>query len=72
MGEAEYPRTTVHKQQHKELIDQIISMLESLKSDELLMGDKLMTMLKEWLKTHILDYDKEFGLYYKTSTKISV
>lgn len=41
MGEAEYPRTTVHKQQHKELIDQIISMLESHKSRELVMGEKI-------------------------------
>ena len=43
MGEAEYPRTAIHKQQHKDLIDQIVSMLEALKSGELVMGEKLMT-----------------------------
>ena len=71
MNEAEYPRTAAHKQQHKELIDQIVSMLESLKTGKLIMGEKLMSMLKDWLITHILGYDKEFGLYYKTATKFT-
>ncbi len=71
MNEAEYPRITAHKQKHKDLIDQIVLMLESLKSGELVLGEKLMTMLKDWLITHILGYDKEFGLYYKTATKFT-
>ncbi len=71
MGEAEYPKTSTHKQQHKILVEEIVKMLEALKTGKLVVGEKLMTMLKDWLITHILGYDKEFGIYYKTSTKVS-
>ena len=67
MSSSSYPKLNEHFNQHKELVSQIVEMLEILKSGELIQNEKLTNILKDWLIQHILGYDKEFGQYYKNA-----
>lgn len=67
MAESSYPQLKEHIILHKEFIDQIVLMLEAMKTDSHKLGDKLITFLKDWLLQHILGHDKEFGAFYKMS-----
>ena len=67
MSSSHYPKLNEHFAQHKEFINQIVEMLETLKTGNLKLGEKLISILKDWLIQHILGSDKEFGMYYKIS-----
>lgn len=53
-----------HEAQHKVLIKQIVEMLNLLKNGELEIGEKLTSVLKNWLIKHVLHHDKIFAKHY--------
>lgn len=63
MEKAGYPELHLHKAQHKILINQVIEVLENLKSGKSNVSEDLFEFLKHWLIKHVLDHDKEFGYY---------
>ena len=63
MEMAGYTDIHLHKAQHKILINQIIQVLEQLKSGKTNVSISLFDFLKNWLLKHVLDHDKEFGYF---------
>ena len=58
-----YPALAEHKAQHKMLVKQIVKLLEDVKEGKTQVGDKLFDFLKHWIIRHVLDHDKQFGLF---------
>ena len=65
MSSANYPKLTEHTGQHKQFVEKIVLMLETIKEGVPNISDKLQLFLQEWLIKHILGYDKEFANFYK-------
>ncbi len=61
MQNASYRFTNEHKEQHKKLIDQIVKVLDRLKSGSINAVEDLAGLLKEWLLDHVIKEDKKFG-----------
>jgi hemerythrin len=61
-----YPVLTIHKSQHKVLINQIIKILEDYKSGKSNAADELLKVLQHWLIKHVLDHDHQYGNFLKS------
>lgn len=67
MAENNYPLISVHKSQHKLLINQIVEILENYKSGKTEITDNLLKVLQNWLIKHVLDHDQQYGKYLQKS-----
>lgn len=65
MNEKHYPLLSVHKSQHKVLINQIIKILEEYKLGKTNISDDLLKILQNWLIKHILDHDHQYGNFLR-------
>lgn len=65
MNETHYPLLSIHKSQHKVLINQVIKILEDYKSGKTNISDDLLKVLQNWLIKHILDHDHQYGNFLK-------
>lgn len=65
MTEKHYPLLSVHKSQHKVLINQVIKILKDYKTGKTNISDELLKVLQNWLIKHILDHDHQYGNFLK-------
>jgi len=63
--EIQYSGRDRHKQLHKELVEQVISILMNLKHGKVINVYEIMNFLRDWLVNHILTEDRKIGLEYK-------
>jgi hemerythrin len=65
MEEKHYPLLSVHKSQHKVLINHVIKILEDYKSGKTNAADELLKIMQHWLIKHVLDQDRQYGNFLK-------
>lgn len=61
MESLNYPRIIEHKALHKVLIKQLCRLLNMLKKGNINVGERLTSILNNWLIKHILDHDLEYS-----------
>ena len=54
-----------HKQLHKKLVEQVVSILMNLKKGRVINVYEMMNFLRDWLINHILTEDRKIGIEYK-------
>jgi len=67
MRVSNYPEFAAHKQNHEELIGQVIALQEKLDTGQAAITFELLHFLKVWLTRHINEADKRFGAYFITT-----
>lgn len=65
-----YPVLQTHKLQHRELVAEIVELLEKLHKGEQAAMMNLPEILKSWFVNHILKRDKEYGNYLLHKNKL--
>ena len=56
-----YPAQASHKQEHDDLINQVVELKKKLDAGDFMIGAELMSFLKKWLTNHILGSDKQYS-----------
>ncbi len=64
MRVSNYPEFDAHKQNHEELIGQVVALQDKLDTGEAKITFELLHFLKVWLTNHINEADKRFGGYF--------
>ncbi|MFH0733160.1 MAG: bacteriohemerythrin [bacterium] len=59
----DYPQTEQHKQQHKDLVDQVAAIKAKYDRGEKVLTLDVLNFLRDWLHDHILGSDVLFGPY---------
>jgi hemerythrin len=62
-----YPGFDIHKQQHEELIKQVVDLQQKLDVGGATITFELLHFLKVWLAQHINESDKRFGGFFKST-----
>jgi hemerythrin-like metal-binding protein len=60
-----YPYLEPHVREHQEFRDKIEALDRGRRAGQLLPSSELLSFLCDWLRTHILDSDKDFGTFLK-------
>lgn len=60
MLEAGYPNYLRHKTEHDKLAREVLTMESEFNENKVIRSLTLLTLLKEWLQTHILSSDKRY------------
>jgi hemerythrin len=55
-----YPDAERHKSEHREFVAKVEEMKEAQKNDEVLLSNKLLTFLVDWVRNHILFEDMHY------------
>ena len=63
-----YPDAALHKHQHDDLIDKVVTLQDKLIKENIPITFELLHFLKNWLAHHICGSDKEFGLYFQMTS----
>ncbi len=58
-----YPEADLHKQQHKNLVEQVAALKTKFEAGEKVLTLDVMNFLRDWLHDHIIGSDKLFGPY---------
>jgi hemerythrin-like metal-binding protein len=58
-----YPEAREHIREHAVLRRQVLKLRASLRAGRSVFATQLAELLKEWLRVHILQSDKNFGVY---------
>lgn len=68
MRQTEYPRRTAHKKEHEDLLARFDYLTERLAaSGPEAIGDDVIRFMEEWLKDHIMSFDKQYADYLRAS-----
>lgn len=59
-----YFRLEGHKQQHQGIVNEIVKILNLIKEGKPQANDELHGLLNKWLITHIMQQDKQYGIFY--------
>jgi hemerythrin len=60
-----YPDIETQRSEHAGLVRELAVIVRDYKSGKLLVGKQLMTFLRGWLVNHIMQSDKQYGVYAK-------
>jgi hemerythrin-like metal-binding protein len=61
MASTKFPGLAQHVVKHKDLIKQVSAFVERYERGEISLSSELMKFLRDWLGTHILKEDHEYG-----------
>ncbi len=61
MAAAKYPGLAQHRVQHRDLTKQVEEYIARFEQGEITLNLHLLTFLRDWLTTHILKEDREYG-----------
>jgi hemerythrin len=67
MKRANYPDFASHKAEHEKLKNEIAKMLKNAEGGDSGVSMELSDFLREWLKTHILQRDKQYSGHLRTA-----
>ena len=65
MRASSYPYLEAHRQEHQEFRDKVDEMDQLRRQGRQLPSTEMLSFLRNWLQTHILESDKDFGLFIK-------
>lgn len=65
----EYPCYAVHKEEHEQFKKQIAQFVEKQKQGTLILAFPIFDFLKDWLISHVLTIDKQYGPYISEKMK---
>jgi len=65
MQKINYPSLHEHRQEHLNLTSQVLDLKERYTSDNDLDSQEVLNFLCDWLKTHIIISDKDFGNFIR-------
>ena len=65
-----YPGFEAHKQQHEELIRQVVDLQHKLDTGGATITFELLHFLKVWLAQHINETDKRFGAFFNQNSNL--
>lgn len=65
-----YPGYDIHKQQHEDLIKQVVDLQHKLDSGGATITFELLHFLKGWLTQHINESDRRFGEFFAQSSNL--
>ena len=65
MQERKYPGLHEHRQEHLNLTSQVLDFKERYSLDNDLDSQEVLNFLCDWLKTHIIVSDKDFGTFIR-------
>lgn len=60
-----YERYEIHKAKHKELIDQLSTLIENHKKNDKKTTTETYQFLNKWLTSHIIGEDKQYTSFFK-------
>ena len=63
MSSAKFPGLAAHRVKHQNLIQQVGDYARRLKSGDQAMYNQLLMFVRDWLTSHILKEDKEYGIW---------
>lgn len=66
LKEINYPHLSEHVEEHEYFRRQVKELQKMSKERKLLLSIKLVIFLKEWILTHVLQSDKDFGRFLET------
>lgn len=66
LKEINYPHLSEHVEEHEYFRRQVKELQKMSKERKLLLSIKLVIFLKEWILTHVLESDKDFGRFLET------
>lgn len=55
-----YPGFSAHRLEHQKLTNQVINLKQEFDSGKVIISIELSNFLKDWLKSHILESDKQY------------
>lgn len=61
-----YPETLSHKQEHKNFIGEVAQFRKDFDDGRACVSFKVMNVLGDWLKNHILGSDKKYSSFFNT------
>ena len=64
MVEYRFPAYKKHKAQHDDFAEKVLAFQKEHKAGKTDLPEELLHFLKDWLSTHILGFDKEYGAYF--------
>lgn len=67
IGNSEFPNLLMHKQEHKQFIEKIRQLRLDVESTNPLVAKKTVDFMRKWFISHILDNDRKYVDYIKTS-----
>jgi hemerythrin-like metal-binding protein len=53
-----------HKKIHRTFVDKIVQVQKEIESGKVTVSSDIMEFLKDWLMSHIVKTDKEYGKFY--------
>jgi hemerythrin len=65
MKQFQYPAYAAHKAEHDSLTKKVLDFKHRFDSGQAMLTVELMTFLKSWLRSHILENDKKYGEVFK-------
>jgi hemerythrin len=63
IGGAQFPGLALHRQQHQDLTKEVEVFVARYRKGEEMLTLHLMNFLRDWLSNHILEEDKQYGLW---------
>ena len=63
MLEYEYPGYECHKEEHEKFKMQVTQFLKEHNEGTLILSFPILVFLRDWLSSHVLDTDKQYGPY---------
>lgn len=60
-AQTRYPDEAKHKLLHKDLVDQVVTLIGKFQSGETVLSQDVITFLQKWLVEHIKGQDKKYG-----------
>jgi hemerythrin-like metal-binding protein len=66
MQKSNYPNLADHKDEHGRFIVRVHEIVKAQQEDHMFLLMEIMEFLNDWLSTHILQTDAEFGQYLKS------
>ena len=71
MDESDYPETDIHKKQHSDFVQQVVSLRERVKNetDSAKSNIDINNVIVNWLTDHVLGSDKLMASHYRNWSK---
>jgi hemerythrin len=63
MANVKYPKLKFHINEHRSFVDKLYSFKQAINNKELGVSIRVINFLRDWLKSHILQIDKEYSSY---------
>jgi hemerythrin-like metal-binding protein len=60
-----FPGLELQKKQHQHFRDQLVKLREQYINSQATIPQSVLTFMRDWFMNHVLEFDKEYGKYFK-------